>query len=187
MLLQEEYLLRHNLNDVPLINYVDKGAVLLKQSSRYVLFTIDWIAHDRRPGKFYLNYHIPLHNGCNEGRFFQRVVDYEVQLEWEDYVNYFSNWQNRWQYHDAEIVMNDVVLAFWEVFAYCCNDWLEANFKLFIKKLLYKSLDLKADLVERYAAYQEILVYLSNVHTIVFKDFERHLLSHVQNYCYWLN
>lgn len=184
MFLQEEYLMRHGIKDVPIINHVTKGSLLLRMETGYLLMTIDWKEHDRHPGSYYINYHTPVHDGYAKGHYFNRISDVEREVEWDEYYSYISSWVKG----QISPVCGDkeVILAAWEIFVFCCDGMLVDFANSTLEKLIYNSLNEEATLDQRFQGYQECLTYISSEFPAMLKSFKHDLLPHIQNYCHWL-
>lgn len=184
MFLQEEYLMRHGITDVPVVNYVTNGSILLKIDNGYLLMTIAWKEHDRHPGSYYLSYHTPVHDGYVKSRFFNKISDFEREVEWDEYYSYISSWAK----NNIVPVCGDkeVILAAWEIFVFCCDGMLVDFTDSTLEKLIYLSLNDEITIDDRFQGYQECLVYISSEFPALLKSFKYDMLPHVQNYCHWL-
>ena len=184
MFLQEEYLKRHNIEDVPIINYVTKGSLLLRMDSGYLLKTIEWKESTRHPGTYFINYHTPVHDGYAKSRYFNKISDVEREIEWDEYQAYISSWARG----TLEPVCGDkeVILAIWEIFIFCCDGMLVDFTDSTLEKLIYKCVDSDSSIDQRFQGYQECLVYAGLEFPALLKTFKHDLLPHVQHYCYWL-
>ena len=184
MFLQEEYLMRHSITDVRVINHVANGSLLLKMDTGYLLMTIAWKENDRHPGRYYINYHTPVHDGHVKSCYFNRISDVEREIEWDEYHSYILSWvKGRITpvYGDKEII-----LAAWEIFVFFCDSMIVNFTNNTLEKLVYSSLDEDRTLDERFQGYQECLVYISSEFPVLLKAFKHDLLPHIQNYCHWL-
>ena len=186
MFLQEEYLTRHGITDVPIINHITNGSLLLKMENGYLLMTIAWREHDRHPGSYYINYYTPVHNGhADGGRYFNRITDVERELEWDEYHSYISSWVK------GQIMPvcgdKEVILAAWEIFVFCCDGMLvDFTSNTTLEKLIYNSLNEDASIDERFQGYQDCLAYISVEFPSMLKVFKHDVLPHIQYYCHWL-
>lgn len=184
MYLQEEYLSRHGITDVPIINHVTKGSLLLRMGSNYLLMTIEWKNSDRHPGTYFINYFTPVHNGYTKSNYFNKIANVEREVEWEEYYGYISSWIKG----QVSPVCGDkeVMLAIWEIFVFCCDGMLAQHANSTLEKLIYKTLDEELSTEQRFIGYQECLAYINAECPVLFKMFKHDLLPHVQHYCHWL-
>ena len=184
MYLQEEYLKRHGITDVPIINHVTNGSLLLKIDPGYLLMTIAWADNNRHPGNYLINHYTPIHNGYVNGFYFNKIVD-ECEIEWDGYYSYILNWSKG---HINPILdSKELILSAWEIFVFIFDGKL-ANLipNAVLDRLIYKSLDEDLTMDQRFYGYQECLTYMSIEFPFILKAFKYNLLPHVQNYCYWL-
>jgi hypothetical protein len=182
MHLQEEYIKRHNLI-VPIIKHVSRGSLLFKGGLNYGLLIIEWKESNRHPGNYFISYYVPLHDGYMSGRFFQRLNESDVELEWDNYTQWLVNWCNKITPVTGD---KEIVLAIWEIFVYCCDGWLAEFAQPFLEKLLFKSLDKELSIDDRFVGYQECLVYFTTEHPSIMKAFRNEVLPHINNYSHWL-
>lgn len=185
MFLQEEYLKRHNLQNVNVINYVTNGSVLLKTGPyRYMLMTITWADNSSRPGRFYIDFKTPAHNSYETAPIFSENPDNRRILEWDEYIDYLIRWRDNNEFA-AVVGDKEVVLATWEIFIYCCDGWLAKHLFGNLEKLIFISIDDNKPFHERFPAYQE-LIFLINTEFPELSRFYKHgILPHVNNYCHW--
>jgi hypothetical protein len=184
MYLQEEYIQRHGLTDVAVINHVTNGSILLKMDQGYILMTISWKESQSSPGHYYINYYTPIHDGYARSRYFHKIPDVERELDWDEYNSFIYNWSKG--QIDPVIGDKEVILAAWEVFVYCCDGWFVDYGTQTLEKLIFRSLDAESSIDQRFQGYQEALVLMSTEFPAMLKAFKYEVVPHVQHYCHWL-
>lgn len=184
MLLQEEYLMRNSITDVPIVNYITNGSILLKIDNGYLLMTITWKEHDRGPGSYHISYHTPIHDGYLKNCYFNKIEKFDREIEWDEYYSYILSWSK----NNVIPVCGDkeVILAAWEIFVFCCDGMFVDYSNHAFEKLIYRSLNDEITLDERFQGYQECMVYMSSEIPALLRSFKHDVLPHIQNYCHWL-
>ncbi len=187
MYLQEEYYNIHQIKDVPIIIHIKEGILLLRAGTSYILMTITWKESDSRPGKYYIDYLAPIHDGYNKGQYFTRISEEsERVLEWDEYQSYLIHWCR-----NKEIVPivddREVVLAAWEIFVCSCDGFLVDWGTPDLMGLIHKSIDRFSSVECRFVEYQNCLLHITVEYPIILKVFKNIISPKIsQNYCYWL-
>jgi len=188
MFLQEEYFSRHGITGVPIVNHVGNGSLLLRSNDspfNWMVLAIRWEDPHNHPGKYHINFFQPIHNSYRNGRFFIKTLEKDIQIEWDRFQDYILGWSKGSK--STPIVGEvEVVLATWEVFTYCIDDWLAEEADTTLRKLHYASVDLDLTLQERYCGYQDALQYLGEHYPPMFRAFKDDMKSYLRNYCHWL-
>ena len=197
MRLYEEYLERHLLN-MPIVRHENQGAIILRTTdskhwnSRWIIVTIRWHDQGIHPGKYYVEFYSPVHDGYSTGRLFNKSGAKE--LEWDEYEDYFLNWSNNMtgfldeSSRKTSFVVKgdkDVILTAWEVFLFCYDGWFTSQCSE-LRGYIDRSVDLDLLSEERYCGYQDSLIYLTARHTAILKSWKYDVLGLVQKYSYWL-
>lgn len=189
MRLHEEYFKRHNIKDIPLVNYCNQGAVILRTvdpeiwQNRWVLVRIEWVEHPQHPGMFKVEFSVPVHNGVEKSRLFSRLPS--TEKEWDEYEDFILDWTGKLRGVVPVRGMKEVTLAAWEMFVYCYDGWFRKQSHE-IKEILFASLDEDLPIFERYKGYQDAMIFLSTHHPGVMKAWKYEILSQVHNYSDWL-
>jgi hypothetical protein len=197
MRLYEEYLQRHLLS-VPLVRHEDQGSIILRTTdakhwnSRWIFVTIRWQDQGIHPGKYYIEFYSPIHDGYGSGRLFSKSSAKEI--EWDEYEDYFLAWSNglegfldRPSRESTRVVSGEkeVILTAWEVFLFCYDGWFAAQSSE-LRSYIDRSIDLDLPLERRYIGYQDSLIYLTARHPAILKSWKYDMLGLVQNYSHWL-
>jgi hypothetical protein len=184
MFLQEEYLQRHGIVDVPIIVHTIRGSLLLRPKGfSYLVVVISWKPSNRGPGRYHINYYTPIHNGYSRNLYFSRISEVECVLEWEEYSTYIINWSSKNRLNPV-LTEAEVYLSIWEMFLFCCDDALAS---LGLEKLLYESINEDNPIDKRYSSFLDCMDYLRLNHPDLSNLFKDNFLSHVFPYCFWLS
>jgi hypothetical protein len=189
MRLHEEYLNRHKIHDIPIVNHCTEGAVILQTidpelwQNRWVLVTIKWVEHPQHPGSYNIEFCVPVHNGESKGKLFSRLPT--AEKEWDEYEEFILDWASNLKGVKPVVGHRQIVLAAWEMFVYCYDGWFRQQGSE-LKELLFKSLDEDFSIDARYVGYQQVLMHLSSHHPSVLKAWKYEVLSQVQCYADWL-
>jgi hypothetical protein len=192
MRLYEEYFKRHAIKDIPLVRYDSMGALILRTEdttywhSSWLLVTIKWVDGGIHPGKYVVEFYSPIHNGYLKQRLFQKYNAKE--LEWDQYEDYFLNWSRSLDGDSMPGVVTggkEVILTAWEMFVYCYDGWF-AHQESELRHYVDRCLDVDLPLANRYAGYQNCLIYLTARHPNVLKVWKYEVLALVQHYSGWL-
>lgn len=184
MQLVEEYLNRHNLNNVPLMKHiVDVGYVFSrKETSSNITWTvlqINYVEQEAHPGYYQITITKPRHNGFTEGVMFEKSEN--IRIEWGDYEAWMLNWMNKNKKTIVPETNNSAVLTAWEMFVYSCDSWMSLHSR---NEDLFQSLNYEASPDARMAALTRSLN--------VFKDkklnsaWREHVRTYTNNYCGWM-
>jgi hypothetical protein len=136
MKLQEEYLSRHKLTDVPLIYHTKNSSVILKLCVRpQVILNIRW----GDPGNYQLHYLTPNHNSYLHGKYFSKFNAGHV-LQYQDYTTFINRWAKHINF--TPIDATQVRFAIIEMFMFCFDGWL---CKSGMEDLIYSTIDPSLD------------------------------------------
>jgi hypothetical protein len=185
MFLQEEYLRRHEITGVPVVNHISSGSLLLRHERGWTLMTIAWKDPRNHPGKYYINFNSPVHNGYLKNDFFVKRLEQDLEVEWDQFQDYLLVWSKEVQ-GTAIVGEIELALAAWEIFSFCVDGWLVEGADITFRKMHYSSVDLDLPLRDRYAAYQSALSYLGTNHPNMFMAFRNNVKGYLYNYCHWL-
>ena len=196
MRLYEEYCQRHGITSVPLAKHEQAGAIILRipegmlknmPFGKWIMMTFEWKDSGVHPGRYVVEYSYPIHDGYLKGRLFNK---YNVkELEWDEYEEYWLNWTKGLSLngHTPVPVCSDreVILAAWEMFVYCYDGWI-CKQSSELKCYIHNSMDLELAVQQRFAGYQNSLIYLTARQPGALKAWKYDVLSQVQHYSHWL-
>jgi hypothetical protein len=182
---QEEYLARHGLDDVAVIQHVKNGSVFVYSEGVWTILSIKWQDNPIHPGEYHFSYLTPIHNGYKE-HLFERD-DYILQYdEYEDFIYQWSS-KNGWGAKARAIEGEwQSILTCWEMFLIMFDGWFVENASFTLKRLLFESVDPDSDLFCRLRYYKESIFILAEKHPSVLKRFKVDVLTYAHSYCNWL-
>lgn len=201
MRLYEEYLKRHNIQDVPLAHHCSNATMLLGIDSltswqallkqtivtkmpKYAFFQIKWDHSDHHPGQYLVSLAYPIHDGYLKDTIF---TNYSVaQLRWHEYEKFILNHLPEYlsglrTFHDYI----EIALIGWEMFVLAYDSWFNRQSGE-IKYFLFESLDKDNDLERRWGFCQELLRKLQNVSPVVVRCWKQDVFSRVNCHAGWL-
>ncbi len=193
MTLQEEYYCRHGLSDVPLINYVTNGNLLLRTTGKfaghkttYVLMTIQWKEGHSGPGMFHINYSISEYKRVARGvSWFSSIVDREMKLDWDEYIGYVTHWSRTINMQPV-VDPKEVQVVAWEIMLPCVKEWLWEQSDPDFRRMIWKSVDADTSFESRLESQEDCLHYINEAFPHVVKTYKCEVLSRLDDYCYWL-
>lgn len=201
MRLYEEYLKRHNIQDVPLAHHCSQTSLCLAVDSlsvwqnvlkqniiqkmpKYAILQIKWEHNDHHPGLYYVNISYPVHDGyLNDSVFYCHRI---ATLKWQEYEQFVLNnlidhLQGTRIFHD----FMEITIAAWEMFVLAYDSWFNKQSGE-LKYLLYESLDKDNDLEKRWGYCQELLRQLQNVSPVTVRCWKYDVFSRINNHSEWL-
>lgn len=187
MRLSEEYFLRNNISDVPIVKHCAVSSLILKDkdpfyNSNWVFLNIKYEHHPHRPGTYQLQFKYPIHDGFIKETIFKKFpLIYYKWHEYEDSILDLSNHING----TPILGEKEVILSAWEMFVFTYDSWFAIQSNE-IKKILFEILD-KDNLIDvRYENFQQIILFLSNNYISVFRIWKYEIYNYIQNYADWL-
>lgn len=201
MRLYEEYLKRHNIQDVQFAHHANQSSLclaidslnvwqnILKQNivqkmPKYAILQIKWENNEHHPGLYYVTISYPVHDGYLNDSIFST---YRIAtLKWQDYESFVLNNLN--EHLDGARIFHDfleISIAAWEMFVLAYDSWFNKQTGD-IKYLLYESLDKDNDLEKRWGYCQEILRQLQTINPVTFRCWKYDVFVKINNHSEWL-
>jgi hypothetical protein len=140
MKLQEEYLSRHKLTDIPLIYHTKNSSVILRLYARpQIILNIRWISGKGVPGHYQFHYLTPNHNSYLDGKYFSKF-NAEHVLQYQDYTTFITSWAKNLNFTPIDAMQ--VKFAIIEMFMFCFDGWL---CKSGMEDLIFNTIDPSLD------------------------------------------
>lgn len=200
----DEYLNRHKIDDVPVIYYPEKGALLfrLKNSIKptnskeikpnWCLLDFYWETKSGQ-GYYHFNWEYPNYNGYIKGKLFTLAAyQKKTYCDYEDYIWEIANSPmnsicdknsiSRWSVVKGSY--KEIVLSAWEMFVFQ-YDLFFAQQNNKIKNLLYETVDSERSYSQRYESYQNMLNFLDQNFSGVLKAWKFGVLVRISKYSDW--
>jgi hypothetical protein len=189
--LAEEYLQRHNIEDVNYIKHIRSGTIFMREESNlgieWGLTTINFF--DRRtddthgPGNYVIRHMRPIHDGYqNRKGMFETIAS--TTLEWDQYEDYMWSLILRPGRPRVMKDQKEVLLTAWEMFLYCCDSGLISYAN---NEIMYRTIDPEIPSSQRYSGFSTMKDQLQktepNFYDLWNKEF---MQQHVKNNCQWL-
>lgn len=180
----KEYSLRNKINE-PIVYHVDYGVLILKnhdksRKNNWFVFSVN--NHDFSQGEYEFAIKSP-----NKFPSSQTIINlynshfFSVKT-WDQYESFFYNLS--FVENNFEPIFNkkEIILAAWEMFIFINESWF-LNQNLFIKNMLFETLDIEKSLKIRYDYYEKFLA-LEKFN--IFSSWQKGFLSHLEkNYLHW--
>lgn len=201
MRLYEEYLSRHQINDVPMVHHalnsciffklkdINLWAELVNQSSiqtyrpLYGIFQVRWIQSDHHPGHYEASIYNQIHDGYAQDKILNTCQI--ANLKWHEYENFMQIYTKKFKKFELIKGQNETFLAGWEMFVGAFDGWF-AKQGGDIKYMLFQSLDEDVPVNFRMEYASEILRKISHFHTSVMRSWKNEVFQKIQNYSEWL-
>lgn len=180
MLLQEEYLKRHNINIKP-IYYTRQANLILKLRSRpQVILEIGWEEAAGRPGYFIFNFLNPNHNGYLDGNYLIQSGDAHY-YQYDEYAGFITRWARNLNF--VPIKSSQIKLAVFEMFLYCFDGWI-ADHNL--EETAFQVTDLSLPDEQRLNELDIFIDYLATYDTLVSEIYGSEFRKYESYYADWL-
>lgn len=204
MRLYEEYLLRHDIINVPLVHHCHNGTLILRSTNssvwanRWVLLKIKWVDHEYRPGHYCIDMNIPIHDGYSKGIIFEKICS--VEKKWHEYENFLIDWSSGLISFVESIVdskveglepiteVKEIIMVAWEMFVFVCDERFTKQ-PNDIQQKLFATLDKDNSIETRYYYYRDIVTFLSTQQPSILRIWKYEFLEIIgdmQTYADWL-
>lgn len=203
MRLYEEYLKRHNIDDVPLVHHVNNSCIVFKttdykiwhellsmdslSSSNFILPSagivyIKWIHNDHHPGHYEVSLHHQIHDGyINDQIFSNKVIS---NLKWHEYESFIHNFMRIFKKTHLIKDKDEAFILCWEMFVASYDSWFSKQGGD-IKYMLFQTLDEELQISTRLDLIAEILKKLAYNASGVFRNWKYEVLNKVQHFAEW--
>lgn len=203
MRLYEEYLLRHKINDVPLVHHNPNSCIVFKTKNYKIwneLLSIDyladnnlilpssgfiyikWIHNDHHPGHYEVSLHHQIHDGyINDQILTNKVIS---NLKWHEYESFIHTCMEI--FTNTQLIKNrdEAFILCWEMFVESHDSWFSKQTGD-IKYMLFQTLDEELQISTRLDYIAEILKKLAYNAPVVFRNWKYEVLNKVQHFAEW--
>jgi hypothetical protein len=200
MRIYEEYLKRHQIDDVPMAHHAGQSCFFFTSNNRQFwceLLNIDglfytpaggiiqfkWIGNDHHPGSYDVTMHYQIHDGHKHDKIF---ANYTIAtIKWHEYENFVFSFTQKFK--NAQIIKeeNNIINALWEMFVASYDGWFYKQ-NGDIKYLLFQSLDDEQSKDTRIMYIQEIMKKISYSSPNILRNWKYEVLNRIQYRADWL-
>lgn len=176
MKLFEEYLSRHGLNDIPIVQHYGSyhlgGALLSKSVDSWILITIKWVCHDYRPGSYEINIISPIHNSYDQKNIFKKE---SLTKKWDEYEDFLIDWSKN-SILQPICEKDDIIMSAWEMLVYICDEWFSKQ-SCVLRHKLFNTLNKENNFETRYLYYSDVIGFLSEKYPNVVKSWKSEIFT----------
>jgi hypothetical protein len=183
----EEYFIRHQIKNVPLVKHVDNGCMLFYlgdvDKNQFCLCTYFWQDNTIHPGRYYVHFQIPVKNGYEKHRLFE--THSEMNIKWHEYEAYWINWmQNNTEFTPIDNY-EQAYLAAWSCFVYIIENFCN-NLKPNWKNLFLESANLKNPVRSRIRYSEDCQKILEDSFPKISYLWKTRFYKYFENYSDWI-